>query len=212
MKVIVVVAALAFSQFAAAQKTHNLDGLKRITIGSDIELTLVKANESKIVVSNDEEFEVDYKNGGLALQGDGNATLYYKDDLESMVIGSDSEVKGTDEIKSKSLRVTTGSDTQIALNLNVQDLHVTAGSDSQITLTGKAGVLTATIGSVAQFTAEGLKAGDATVNLGSDAQGSINAKGTVSATVASDASLTIHGNPVKVNESKGSDAEINIVR
>lgn len=212
MKVIVIVAALAFSQFAAAQKTHSLDGLKRITIGSDIELTLVKGNESKVVVSDDEEFEVDYKNGGLALQGDGSATLYYKDDLESMVIGSDSEVKGTDEIKAKSFRLTAGSDSDIALNLNVQDLHVTAGSDSQITLSGKAGVLTATIGSDAQFSAEGLKAGDANINLGSDGEGIINAKGTVSATVASDASLTIHGNPAKVNESKGSDAEINIVR
>jgi opacity protein-like surface antigen len=212
MKTFLAIAALAACQLAAAQKTQEFKELKKITIGSDIQLDLVKGSENKLVVDNEDAFEVRYDAGSLVLNGDGHATLYYKAELESLTVGSDTKVKGTDELKGKTLQITAGTDSNITLDLNVQDLQITVGSDAQVSLTGKAGKMTATIGSDGKFNAEGLDTGDASVNLGSDAEGNINAKGTVNATVASDANLTIHGNPEKVNEVKGSDAEINIVR
>ncbi len=212
MKVLLAFTALAAFNIAAAQKTIELKDFKSITVGSDIKLDIVKGTKNKIVISDDEDFEVENNNGNLSLKGDGNATLYYNNELESMTIGSDTEVNGSDEIKGKAFHLTAGSDSEIALNLNVQELQVTAGSDSEVSLTGKTKIMRATIGSDSRFSAQDLTAGNASINLGSDAEGSVNAKDTVEATVASDSSLKIYGNPKKVNEVKASDAQIVVVK
>jgi Putative auto-transporter adhesin, head GIN domain len=213
MKTFLAIAVLAACQFATAQKTQELKDLKRITVGSDMKLTLVKGTENKLVFEgNEEETDVDYKDGSLQINGGGNATVYYKNELESITAGSDAHVTGSDEIKGRSFTLTAGSDSEVQLNLNVKDLTVAAGSDASITLRGKADKTQVAAGSDAQFNGKGLSVADANVTLGSDAEGSITAKGTVNATVTSDAQLTIYGNPKKVNESKSGDAEIIIAK
>lgn len=211
MKTLLAIVALAACQFATAQKTQDLKGLKRITVGSDMTLKLVKGSEDKVVYEG-EEINVDFKDGSLQIDGDGSATVYYRSELESITAGSDAHVAGNDEITGKSFTLTAGSDSQVSLNLNVKELQVTAGSDSEVALKGKAGRVSATIGSDGEFHSEKLSSGDFNMNLGSDAQGIINAKGTVNAVVASDAQLTIHGSPKKVNETKSTDAEITVVQ
>lgn len=211
MKTILVMAALVSLQFAAAQKTMKLEDFKSITLASDIKLELVKSNENKVVYNGDENFDVKYNNGALAFEGEGNATLYYKNELESITVGSDAEISGKDEIKGNHFNLTAGSDSEVHLSLNVENLHVTAGSDSKVSLSGKAGSMSATIGSDGEYHSEDLKVGDASINLGSDAEGTMNASGIVNANVASDSSLTVYGKPKKINEIKGSDATIKVM-
>ena len=211
MKTILVMAALVSLQFAAAQKMMKLEDFKSITLASDMKLELVKSNENKVVYNGGENFDVKYNNGSLAFEGEGNATLYYKNELESITIGSDAEISGKDEIKGKHFNLTAGSDSEVHLSLNVENLHVTAGSDSKVSLSGKAGSMSATVGSDGEYRSEDLKVGDANINLGSDAEGTMNASGVVNANVASDSSLTVYGKPKKVNEIKGSDATIKVM-
>ncbi|MEL1246047.1 DUF2807 domain-containing protein [Flavobacterium sp. DGU11] len=212
MKTLFAIAALAACQLTLAQKTQDLKDLKRITLGSDMTLNLVKGSENKIVY-NDEEIDVDFSNGSLQINGDGSVTVYYKNELESITAGSDAHVSGSDEINGKSFTLTAGSDSNIDLNLNVKDLTVAAGSDAQVTLSGKADKATVAAGSDAEFNGKELSVkGDADVTLGSDAEGRITAKGTVNAVVTSDAQLTIYGGPKKVNETKSGDAEIIVMQ
>lgn len=211
MKTIFAITALISLQFASAQKTVKLEDFKSITVGSEIKIDMVKGNENKLVFNGGEAFDVQYNNGGVAFEGEGSATLYFKNELESITIGSDAEVSGKDEIKGKHFNLTAGSDSEVALNLNVQELHVTAGSDSKVSLSGKAGSMRATVGSDGAYHTEELKVGDVTVNLGSDAEGTVYSNGIVNANVGSDGSLKVYGKPKKVNEIKGSDASIKVM-
>lgn len=209
MKTFLAIAGLVAFQVVSAQ-TVKLQDFNIITVGSEIRLDMVKGTENKLVYNGDETFEINYSNGGVAFDGEGSATLFYKSDIEALTVGSDAEVKA-DDLKSRALQLTVGSDSKVSINLNVQDLQVTAGSDSHVSLTGKANSMRATIGSDGKFSAEGLKAADVSINLGSDADGTMNATGIVNATVGSDASLKVYGKPKKVNEVKGSDSTIKVM-
>jgi len=215
MKTILAITSLAAFNLAAAQKTTELKDFKSLTIGEDMHVNLVKSNQNKVVTNDIEEseLEIEIKGGMLTLKGDdNNVTLYYKDALESVTAASDSEIIGTDEIKTASFSITAASDAKVALKLNVKKLTTTANSDAVVTLTGSAGEHDATFSSDAVFNGQELLTENTSIVLSSDASGVITAKGTVNATVSSDGSLKIYGNPKKVNQTKGSDAQIVVVQ
>ncbi|MGQ2983666.1 GIN domain-containing protein [Flavobacterium sp.] len=213
MKTLFAIAAVALCQLALAQHTQEFKELKRIAIKGDLAVTLVKDSQNKVVFGEGSEpGDIKYDNGSLYLEGDGTATLYYKDALESLTVGSDVKVVGKDEIKSKTFTLATGSDSKVAVSFNVSELSVTAGSDAQIALKGKSANAKFTVGSDVQLDAKELESQDVLVTMASDAQVMINAKGEVSAVVASDGQLTIYGNPKNVKETKGSDAKITLVK
>lgn len=214
MKALYALAALTVFNIVSAQKTTDLKDFKSLTIGQDMKVELVKSTQNKLVVNSDDdgEIEIDNKDGHLAINGDATVVVYYKDVLENIVAGADSQIFSDNEINAKEFRLTAGADANVKFKMNVQKLYTQADADSQITLTGKATEHFATLSSDVQMTASDLITENSTVTLSSDAQASINATGTVNAVVSSDGSVKIYGNPKKVNEVKGSDSEIVVVR
>ena len=213
MKTLYVCAALALFQLASAQQEQEFKQINRITVNGDIQITLVKDSKNKLVFSDGSEpGEIEYSNGTLQLEGEGRATLYYKDELESLTVGTDVKLAANDEIKTKSFTLTTGSDSQVAANINAAELRVTAGSDAQIALRGTSANVRLTLGSDVQLDAQDLNSQDLAITMASDAQATVSAKGEVSAVVGSDGQLTIYGNPKNVRETKGSDAKIRLVK
>lgn len=216
MKTLYALAALTVFNMVSAQKTTDLKDFKSLTIGQDMNVELVKSSQNKLVVkSSDEDEEVGISNmgGHLSINGDdATIVLYYKDALENVVVGADSEIFSNDEIKTKVLVLTAGADATVKLKIDVKKLYIQADADSQINLMGKATEHFATLSSDVQMAASDLITENSTLTLASDAQASVNATGTVNATVSSDGSLKIYGNPKKVNEVKGGDSVIVVVR
>lgn len=215
MKTFLTITALAAISLATAQKTTQLKEFKSVTIGADLKVTLVKSTENKLVTNNyeDDELQVEVKNGTLILNGDANnITIYYKNALENIVAAADAQITGTDEIKTPSLSVTAASDAKVSLNINVKNLSTAANSDAVVTLTGTATDHHASFASDAVFKGQDLITENTSISLSSDASGVITARGSVNAVVSSDGSLKIYGNPKKVTETKGSDAHIEVVK
>ena len=213
MKAVYLAAALVAFQFASAQKTQELKDFINVAIKGDIQMKLVKSNTNKAVYeAGDDELTIEQDGNSVVFDGDGMVTLYYKGELEGIAAGADTQVAGSDEIKGKSFNLAAAADSQVSLKLNVQSLMLAAGSDAQVSIKGKTKEMTVTIGSDAELDAKDFVAEDAMVTIGSDGHAEIQVKGAVTATVGSDGQLTIYGNPKKVNETKGSDAEITLVK
>lgn len=216
MKTTLVIAALAFINLAAAQKTRELKEFKTLTVGSDVHVTLIKSNQNKLVINrnSDDEPEIANEGNSLAIKGgdDAEITVYFTADLENITAASDAKITCKDEIKTTSLTITVASDAEMEIKVNVKKLSTAANSDAIVTISGKAGEHTATYSSDAQLNAEKLLTDTTSIVMSSDASAEINAKDIVNATVSSDASLKIYGNPKKVNQVKGSDAEIVVIR
>jgi hypothetical protein len=214
MKTFLTLAALATFSMATAQKTTPLKDFKSLTVGADLKVTIVKSNENKLVTNNveEDELQIEVKNGTLILNGDANnIILYYKSALENIVAASDAQISGIDEIKTPSLSVTAASDAKVSLHINVKNLSTAANSDAVVTLTGIASDHQASFASDAVFNGQELVTQNTSIALSSDARGVITAKGTVKAVVSSDGSLKIYGHPKNVTETKGSDAHIEVV-
>ncbi len=208
MKSIFLLAAVAIFQFAAAQTTVELKEFKNLTIGSDSEVKMIKSNKNQLVIEDEEGININNEGGSLVLNSDGSYILYFKGDIDNITIASDAVLVCEDEIKSNSLSITVDSDAVITLKVNVKQLQTTANSDAVINLTGKAVNHSTVFSSDAELNAKDLITENTNVVLSSDAEGVITAKKTVNATVSSDASLTIYGNPEKVNRNVSGDAEI----
>lgn len=215
MKALVALAVLAVFNMASAQKTIELKDFKSVSVGADTKVTLIKSSQNKLVAKGYEDTDLDIQNEGgtLSINGEGmDLTLYYKNDLESIAAASDAIVYGNDEINSKELSIAAASDSKIELSVNVKKLHTAAASDAQVTLTGKATDHDATISSDADLKGQNLLTENTNIVLSSDGSAVITVKGTVNATVSSDGSLKVYGNPKKVNEVTAADGEISIIR
>ncbi len=208
MKKVFLFAVLSLFNFAVAQKTVELKEFKNLTIGSDTKVTMVKANRNYLIINDDEGTDVQNEGGSLALGSDGNYVLYYKSDIKNIVVSSDAVLTCDEEIKTKSLNITANSDAVVKLEVNVKLLNTIADSDAEVTLKGKAVSHSATFSSDAILNAKNLITNNSNIVLSSDAEGVITAKKIVYATVSSDASLTIYGNPSEVNKNISGDAEI----
>lgn len=217
MKSLYVLTALAAFNLMAAQKTTQLKDFKSVTFGSDMKVKLVKSTENKLVQSggddeDDEEIIIENEGGALVLNGDdNNVTLYYKSALESIIVGSDSQLSGDDEIKAKEFKLIAAEDAVVKLNLNVEKLSTVVSADAVVTLTGKANHHKAALSEDAVFKGTDFLTENTSITLSPDADANITAKGLVNAFVGADGSLKIHGNPKKVNQSKGDDASIVVV-
>lgn len=217
MKSIYVLTALAAFNLLAAQKTTQLNDFKSVTFGSDMKVTLVKSTENKLVTQGggydeDDELHIENEAGALVLNGDdNNVTLYYKGALESIIVGSDSQLSGDDEIKAKEFKLVASEDAIVRLNLNVEKLSTVVSADAVVTLTGKAKDHNAALSEDAVFKGTDFLTENTSITLSPDADANITAKGLVNAFVGADGSLKIHGNPKKVNQSKGDDASIVVV-
>ncbi|NDI98524.1 hypothetical protein GWA97_05515 [Flavobacterium sp. LaA7.5] len=205
-------ALIAFTafQFAIAQKTIELKEFKSLTVASDSQVTMVKSNKDYLIINgeDDESTDINNEGGSLVLNSDTNYILYYKSNIENITIASDAILSCDEEIKSNQLTITADSDAIVTLAVNVKQLQTTANSDAVVTLTGKAVNHSAAFNSDAQLNAKSLITENSNIVLSSDAVGLITAKKIVNATVSSDASLTIYGNPDKVNKNISDDGEI----
>lgn len=209
--------ALAAFNLVAAQKTISLQDFKGIDIGEDIKLTLVKANENKLVTVNgsdeDDDMKAEIENGILSLNGyDGYATLYYTGSLETIIVGEDATLSGTDEINTKELKLVVGDDAVVQLTINVQKLSTVVKDDAVLTLTGKAENHVAVVNDDAVLKGADLQTVNTTITLAADAAAGIRVTGTVVAVAGSDSSLKIAGNPKKVTKKVGDDASIVMVK
>ena len=217
MKSLYLLTALAAFNLVSAQKTISLHEFKGIDIGEDIKLTLVKSKENKLVTVNsndeDDDLKAEIENGILSLNGyDSDITLYYTGNLETIIVGEDAKLSGTDEIKTKELKLVIGDDAVVDLTINVQKLSAVVKDDAVLTLTGKAEDHVADVKDDAVFKGTGLQTVNTTINLSADAVAGITVTGNLVAVAGSDSSLKISGNPKKVTKTVGDDASVVMVK
>jgi len=215
MKSLYLLTALASFNLVAAQKTISLEEFKGINIGEDMKVTLVKSTDNKLITTNgdDDEVKVSNENGILLLNGDDSeVTLYYKGNLETIIVGEDATLSGNDEIKTKELKLVIGDDAVVHLNVNVQKLITVAKDDAVLTLNGKATDHIADIKDDAVLKGTDLVTVNTTIKLSADAAAGITVTNTVNAVAGADSSLKISGNPKKVIKSVGDDASVVMVK
>ena len=211
MKKIFVLAFVVMSQLLSAQEiSKNLGDFTSLTVFDRINVTLVKADENRIVVkgSRAEDVEIVTKNNELKvrmkltklLQGeDVSATIYYKN-INKIEANEGSYVGSSDTFKTLNFDINAKEGSNIKLNIEVNTATTSASSGGIVELSGSANnhdVLIKAGGIVKAKNFE-TKTTDVTINAGGEAD--IRASQQVDAKTRAGGTIDIYGHPKNVNK------------
>jgi hypothetical protein len=220
MKKMLLIAFLGLGQFVSAQITKNLGDFSTIRVFDKINVTLVKANENKIVIkgSRSGDVEVVTKNDELKvrmkleklLKGeDVEATVYYKV-INQVEASEGSFVGSADTFNSTAFEVNTKEGSTIKLSLDVQKLKSKAASGGMLHLTGKAKNHDAIITSGGELHGRDLSTEQTTVTISAGGEADVSATDFVDAKTRAGGDINIYGNPKQVNQKSFAGGTINV--
>jgi len=220
MKKVMLMAFLGLSQFISAQVTKNLGDFSTIRVFDKINVTLVKSNESKIVINGTraEDVEVVTKNDELKvrmklsklLKGeDIQATVYYKS-IDHVEASEGSFVGSADTFNSTAFEVNTKEGSTIKLELEVSKLKSKSSSGGILDLTGKATNHDATLTAGGILKAKNLTTAQTTVSVSAGGEADVFATDFVDAKTKAGGDINVYGNPKQVNQKTFAGGTINV--
>lgn len=213
---------LSANVFAQKESTKELEKFTQIKAYDRIVVTLVKGNENKVVITGDDqdEVEIDNKNGLLKIKmefknfmdGDeAKATLYYTESLRLIDANENAKIKSDEILKGDRIEIKTQEGGQIDLKVDIADLYAKAISGGEITLTGTAKIQEVMVNTGGKIYNKKLDTEETTVVVNAGGRADVNASEKVKAKVRAGGSIYIHGNPKAVDKDKVFGGKIEVV-
>jgi Putative auto-transporter adhesin, head GIN domain len=223
MKKLIILAFIGFSQFISAQVSKNLGDFTAVRVFDQINVTLVKSTENKIVIKGDKagDVEVVTKNNDLKirmkltklLQGeDVEATVYYTGNINQVEASEGAFVGSSDTFTGTAFEVSAKEGATVKLNLEVSKLNSSAGSGGILELTGSATNHDIVIKSGGILKGKSLETSQTVIAINAGGEADVYATELVEAKTRAGGDIDIYGNPKQVNESKTAGGRINIIK
>ncbi|QCW99700.1 DUF2807 domain-containing protein [Aggregatimonas sangjinii] len=209
--------ALLFSAMPSMAQEGNmtveLETFEEIKVFDQINVTLVKSDENKAVVSGDDaqEVSIDNDNGRLKIKmeadnfldgNDTNVVLYYTNDLSLVDANEGAKITSEDDLESKYLTVRSQEGGKIIIGVNARNLDSKAVTGGEITISGSAENQDVNIRSGGQYNAEKLSSNQTDVTILAGGKAMVNVSDFVDANVTAGGTIEIYGNPETVKEDK----------
>ena len=222
MKKVIVILFLVISNYITAQVTTELGSFSTVKVFDQINVTLVKSNENKIVIKGQRADEVTLvnKNGTLKIRmkltkllagEDIEATLYYKGTIEAIEANEGSFVSSADTFKAIAFDINAKEGATIKITLDAQRLtsKITSGGiaelygncDNHDVLVNSGGILKAK-----ELTT---KQTEITVNAGGDVD--VYATDFVDAKIRAGGDINVYGQPKQVNKKTALGGDIHVM-
>jgi hypothetical protein len=211
MKKIILMLFVLATQLNYGQKTINLGDFDELKVFDQLNVTLIPANENKIVITgtNEENVETVNRNGLLKIRisltkilednKDLKVTLYFKK-LESIDANEGSMVYCKDTFKQISIDISAQEGARIEAELDVEKASVEAFSGGIINLSGKAVNQKVSINTGGIVKAKDLVTSQTTINISAGGNAEINAKTLVDAKVNAGGTIYIYGKPKQIKQ------------
>lgn len=221
MKKVLLLAFLGLSQFISAQVTKNLGDFSTVRVFDQINVTLVKSSENKIVINGSKanDVEVVTKNSDLKirmklsklLKGENiEATLYYTGNINTVEASEGSFVGSQDTFKGTAFELNAKEGATIKLDLDVAKLKSKANSGGILEITGTAKNHDLSITSGGIFKGKTLTTTQTTVSVSAGGEADVYASEFVDASTKAGGDIDVYGNPKQVNQKTFAGGSIDI--
>ena len=209
MKNIIVIIALT-AQFSFGQITKNLGDFNKVTAFDQIEVSLIKSQENKIILNGNgaDEVELINKNGELKirmpltklLSGDNvTATVYFKN-IDAIEANEGSRVASEVIFKTIAFDIIAKEGSQIKLAFDVDKITVKSSNGSNVNLRGKAKIQDATINSGGELDAQDLITQQTIITANAGGEANVFATDLVDAKTRAGGTIIIFGKPKQINQ------------
>lgn len=206
----IVFSLLVFSSIAFGQTVKNVGDFNKVTSFDQIDVLLIKSNETKVILNGKDLHEVELinVNGELKirmslskmLSGDDiSATVYYKN-IDAVEANEGSSIESEEMITSTAFDIKAKEGSEIELNLNVQKLTARTANGSKIELKGKATNQDVLVNSGGIYDGKELKTNQTTITANAGGEAEIYATDFVDAKVRAGGDITIYGKPKQINQ------------
>lgn len=213
---------LCISQFVTAQITKNLGDFSKVKVFDRINVTLIKADENKIVITGNraDEVELVTKNNELKvrmgftklLAGDDiEAKLYYKN-IDGVEAHEGSFIASSDTFSVPSFDILSKEGATVKLKLDVQKLSSKLRSGGIAELSGKSTIHDANINSGGVLEAKELITEQTEISVSAGGEADIYASKLVEAKTTAGGDITVFGNPEIVDKKTTLGGDITIVK
>lgn len=219
---LLIMAFISFNVMAQRESTKQLEKFNQVKAYDRIVVTLVKSDENKIVITGDDQDEVNIsnKNGLLKIRmdfdnfmdgGEAKATLYYTEDLTLIDANENAKIKSDETLKGGRVEIKVQEGGHVDLEVNLADLYTKSISGGEITLTGKAKIQEVMVNTGGKVYNKALDTDDTTVVVNAGGRADVKASESVKAKVRAGGSIYIYGNPKDVDRDKVFGGKIKIM-
>lgn len=213
---------ISLNMMAQKANTKQLEKFNQVKAYDRIIVTLVRSNENKIVITGDDQDEVNIsnKNGLLKIRmefdnfmdgGEAKATLYYTEDLTLIDANENAKIKSDETLKGERVEIKVQEGGYVDLEVNLADLYTKSISGGEITLTGKAKIQEIMVNTGGKVYNKTLDTDDTTVVVNAGGRADVKASERVKAKVRAGGSIYIYGNPKEVDRDKVFGGKIKIM-
>ncbi|WP_422083468.1 head GIN domain-containing protein [Ulvibacterium sp.] len=223
-KLVYLTIALSTSVNILAQKssTKELEKFTEVKAYDRIVVDLIKSNENKLVITGDDQDEVDIsnKNGLLKIKmefdnfmdGDeAKATLYYTEALVLLDANENAKITSDETFTANSVEIKTQEGGRIDLKIDVTDLYTKSVSGGEVSLTGQAKTQEVMVNTGGQVYNKALNTNETTVTVNAGGRADVKASEKVKAKVRAGGSIYIYGNPKEVDRDKVFGGKIKVM-
>jgi hypothetical protein len=218
------VVALLVSVNILAQKasTKQLEKFTELKAYDRIIVDLVKSNENKLVITGDDQDEVDISNkkGLLKIKmefdnfmdgGEAKATLYYTEALVLLDANENAKITSDETFTGNRVEIKTQEGGRIDLKIDVADLYTKSVSGGEVSLTGQAKTQEVIVNTGGQVYNKELETNETTVTVNAGGRADVKASKKVKAKVRAGGSIYIYGNPEDVDRDKVFGGKIKVM-
>jgi hypothetical protein len=211
MKKIILMFLVLVTQLNYGQTSINLADFDEIKVFDQLNVTLISANENKIVITgtNEKNVETVNRNGVLKIRisltkifednKDLKVTLYFKN-LDKVDANEGSIISCKDVFKQTSIDLYAQEGAKIEAEVDVEKTTVKAVSGGIIDLIGKSFNQNVMINTGGALYAKNLVTSQTTINISAGGNAEINAKTLVDAKVNAGGSISIYGQPKQIKQ------------
>ena len=210
MKKGIILAFVFIVQIASAQVTRNLGEFNSVKVFDKLNVKLISSSENKIIITGNRENEVEVvtNNSELKLRmpfpkllsgNDITIQLYFKN-IDNIDASEGSYVSSESVFKQTSIDLDTKEGAEIIVDVDVEKANVRAVSGGIIELTGKATNQNCTIASGGVYNGKDLHTSQTQITVSAGGQAEVYATLLADAKVRAGGSISIYGNPKKINQ------------
>ena len=207
---------------AQTESTKPLEKFTEVKAYDRIVVKLAKSNENKLVITGDDQDEVNISNkDGLLkirmefdnfMDGDeAKGTLYYTEALTLLDANENAKIISDETLKGGRVEIKTQEGGHIELKVDLDDLYAKSVSGGEVKLTGNTKTQEVVVNTGGKVYNKELDSENTTVNVSAGGSADVKASGRVEAKVKAGGSIYIYGNPKSVEKDKLFGGKITIM-
>lgn len=213
---------IGYTSFAQREVVEELKPFTEIKAFDRINTVLIKSNENKVVITGDDQDDVNISNKGGLLKirmdfenqmdgGDVTAKVYHTETLTLIDANENADISSDDTISGKTVKIAAQEGGNITLKVDIDNLYVKSTSGAEVTLTGKAKSQEAIANAGGKVWNEDLKTTETEVTVNAGGSARVNASDTMKAKVRAGGSIYIYGNPKNLKRDKVFGGKIKVM-